>query len=442
MRKHTTPDQRRTFYELHEQGLSYPEIAEQYEVSRECVRYWCRRQRDGGSCHSTYRKEPTGILSHFDWLVCYCILRLRLEHPRWGPGRIRYHLQKRLSLQDLALPSRAEIGRYLHQWPRFRRKPKKKTEDRRPDPPMDVHQRWQLDFKINIALEDGTAVDLHTVCDPVGEACIGAVVHVTESVNARTKRVPMEDARATLRRCFAEWNTLPDEVQTDGESTLAVRKGDAFPSTFTLWLTGLGIVHLVTRPGKATDNAEVERFHRTVNDYAIVGNEKHPVVELQSILDNAVMELAFDLPSYAEECAGRTPVETHPELLEPRRPFRAEHELALFDLRRVDAFLSTFTWTRKANKTGQICIGGQHEYYSVGRAYARQEVVVRFDPTDRHFVFYLPESEQDDQTQEEPQEIGRRPARNLDVEELTGLAAWPAGLVPQQLPLPLCFVEG
>jgi len=442
MGTHTTPIQRRTFYELHEQGLSYPEIADQYEVSRECVRYWCRRQRDGGSCKTTYRKEPTGILSRFHWLVRYCILRLRLEHPRWGPGSIRHHLQKRPSLKGLALPSRAQIGRYLHRWPRFRRKPKKKAEDKRPDPPTDVHQRWQLDFKINIALEDGTAVDLHTVRDPVGEACIGAVIHVTEQVNTRTKRVPMEDARSTLRRCFDQWSTLPDEVQTDGEPTLVTRTDDAFPSTFTLWLRGLGIEHLVTRSGKPTDNSEVERCHRTINDYAIVGNEKHPAVELQLILDDSVLELAFDLPSRAEECAGRTPVETHPELLEPRHPFRAEHELALFDLERVDAFLSTFSWTRKVGKTGQICIGGHHEYYSVGRAYARQEVVVRFDPADRHFVFYLPDSEQENLDREELQEIGRRPAHNLEVEDLTGLASWPAGLVPQQLPLPLCFVEG
>ena len=224
--------------------------------------------------------------------------------------------------------------------------------------------------------------------------------------------------------------------------TLVTSAEDGFPSTFTLWLTGLGIKHLVTRPGQPTDNSEVERCHRTMNDYAIVGNEKHPLVELQSVLDNAVLELAFELPSRAEACAGRTPVEAHPELLEPRHPFRAEHELALFDLGRVDAFLSTFTWTRKVSKTGQICIGGQHEYYSVGRAYARQEVMVRFDPTDRHFVFYLPECEQDDQAQQEPQEIGRRPARNIEVEDLTGLATWPAGLVPQQLPLPLCFEEG
>jgi transposase InsO family protein len=442
MGTHTTSTLRRTFYELHRQGLTYSEIAEQYEVSKECVRYWCRRQRDGGSCRTTYRREPTGILSRFDPLVRYCVLRLRLEHRRWGPRSILHHLRKRPSLKGKALPSCAQIGRYLHQWRRFRRKPKRKRPDSRPDPPTHVHQRHQLDFKTNITLHDGTLVDLHTIRDPAGEACIGAVLHTTVQVRTRTKRVSLQDARSTLRRSWDYWGTLPDELQTDGEPTLVAQSADDLPSTFTLWLAGLGVKHIVIRAGRATDNAEVERCHRTVNDYAIVGNEKQPVARLQSILDEAVLELAFELPSRADGCAGRTPVEAHPELLEPKRPFRAEHELALFDLRRVDAFLSTFTWTRKVNKTGQIGLGGQHEYYSVGRAYARQEVVVRFDPADRHFVFYLPDPEQDDPEPEALQEIGRRPARHLEVEDLTGLATWPDGLVPQQLPLPLCFVEG
>jgi hypothetical protein len=439
MKKHTTPVQRRTFYELHQQGLSYPQIAEQYEVSTECVRYWCRRQRDGGGCRTTYHRAATGLLSQYDELVRYCILRLRLEHPRWGPGRIRYHLTKRPSLRGFPLPSRTQIGRYLHRWPRFRRQPKQKAPDPRPHPPTRAHQRWQLDFKVSIALQDQSAVDLHTICDPVGEACIGAVVHPTEQVTIRTKRVPMEAARATLRRSFGLWGTLPEEVQTDGESTLVVQKGDAFPSSFTLWLKGLGITHLVIHT--VTENAEVERCHRTVNDYAIVGNETCSVSELQAILDEAVHTLAYALPSHAEGCAGRSPIQAHPELLRPERPFRPEHELAVFDLTRVDAFLSTFTWTRKVGKTGQICIGGQHEYYSVGRAYARQEVMVRFDPADRHFVFYVPLA-QEDPTPQTWVEVGRRPARGLEVEDLTGIIPWPIDLVPQQLPLPLCFTEG
>lgn len=434
MKKQTTPDQRREFYERHQHGETYRAIAERYGVSLGCVRYWCRRQRDGGSCQSVYAGRPQGHLRGCDALVRYSILRLRLKHPRWGPNRIRERMKKLPWLRHLALPKEASIGRYLHQWPRFRRRPKHKSDQVRPQQAMQVHQRWQIDFKLGIALQDGSQVNLHTVRDPVGEACLGAVVFAAGKANNRPKRVTLDQARSVLRRCFTWWNTLPDEVQTDGEPTLVAQPGDSFPSIFTLWLKGLGIQHLVIRSGKPTDNAEVERCHRTVNDYAIVGNEDQPGPQLQSILDEAVFELLFDLPSRAKGCDGRPPAEAHPELFEPRRPFRPEHELALFSLKRVDVFLATFSWQRKVGKTGQVCLGGHHEYYYVGRKYARHQVLVKFDPADRHFVFY--------DIHKPTQEIGRRLARNLQVEDITGLAPWPIGLMPQQLPLPLLMPEG
>jgi hypothetical protein len=55
------------------------------------------------------------LLGRFDPKGPYCVLRLRLQHPRWGPNRLRYHLGKHPSLRGLPLPSEAEIGRYLHQ---------------------------------------------------------------------------------------------------------------------------------------------------------------------------------------------------------------------------------------------------------------------------------------------------------------------------------------
>lgn len=434
MAKRTSPWQRREFYVRHRMGETYQQIADSEGVSRECVRAWCRRQRDGGDCQTRYRREPQGQLSQFDPLVRYCILRLRLEHPRWGPSPILNGLRKRPSLRGLRLPSVSSIGRYLHQWPRFRRQGKKSMDRQRPHQPTEVHQRWQLDFKMGIALKNGSQVNLHTVREPVGAACIGAFVSAADQVERNPRKVTLEEVRATLRTCFTRWKTLPDEIQTDGEVLFIGQPQDSFPSVFTLWLTGLGIKHLVIRPGKPTDNAEVERCHRTVNDYAVVGNEDASLTRLQEILDQSVDELNRELPSQAKDCKGRPPLEAHPELLEPRHPFQPSHELALFDLDRVDAYLATFTWQRKVGKTGQISLGRQHQRYSVGRAYARRQALVRFDPHERHFVFY------DD---EEPdQEIGRRPARNLEVSDLTNLATWPEGLVPQQLPLPLFIPEG
>lgn len=429
MASRTTPRLRRGFYRRHLRGETYQQIAEAEGVSKACVRYWCRRQRDGGGSETRYRREPSGLLGHFDPLVRCWVLRLRLRHPRWGPNRIREHMNNQETLKRLALPSDASIGRYLHQWPRFRRRLKERIKRKRPMEPTAVHQCWQLDFKVGIVIRNGQMVNLHTVRDPFGEATIGAVVFPAGQVGQHPQRPTFEQARYVLRICFSHWKTRPDRVQTDGEPTLIGQPQDTFPSHFTLWLIGLGIEHVVIRPGTPTDDAEVERCHRTVNDYAIVGNEHADSVRLQHILDQAVHELNYTLSSRAEGCHGLPPIVAHPELLQPRRAFRPEHELAVFDLKRVDDYLATFTWTRKVGKTGQITIGGQHHHYSVGRAYARRHVLVRFDPADRHFVFFEPE---------DPQlEIGRRPARHLDIGDITGLATWPAGLGPQQLPLPL-----
>ncbi len=423
----TNPCLRQRFCQRHRCGETYQAIAEREGVSKETVRYWCRRERDGGDLQTVYRREPAGLLGRFDAKVRYVILRLRLEHPCWGPNRLLNKLKKRSSLRSLRLPSEASIGRYLHQWVRFRRCPKPEVRRERPNAPTQVHQRWQIDFKLGIALQNGQLLNLHTARDPVGEACIGAAVFPAGRVGRKAKPVTLEQVRSFLRLCFAHWGTLPEEIQTDGEAVFIGAAEQRFPSVFTLWLQGLGIDHLVIRPGRPTDNAEVERCHRTIHDYAIVGQEKTDQIQLQNILDQAIEELNDELPSRADGCAGLPPLIAHPQLRQPRRLFHPHLELALFDLRRVDAYLATFTWQRQVGLNGQLQVGRYR--YSVGRRFARRAVWVRFDPSDRHLAFFAAD---DLRT-----EICRRPAKGLDIANLTGLAPWPRGLGPQQLPLPI-----
>ena len=432
MPEQTTPQQRREFYRRFLAGATYQEIADDVGRSRECIRHWCRVQRDGGECETTYQRQSSGLLSQFQALVRYAILNLKRRHPRWGPRTMLAHLKECQWLHGLRLPSRASIGRYLHQWPRYRRKTRDQPASERPNQPTEVHQRWQVDFKVEIALNNGTLVTLYTVPDPVGASFTGAYVFPTGQVGQKGSKVTLERTRSVLGACFEEWNTLPDEIQTDGEPAWVGKAQDSFPSPFTLWLAGLDIEHLVIRPAKPSDNAEVERAHRTLNEYAMVGNEDADVEQLQAILNQAVHDLNYELPSDAKDCNGRSPVRAHPELLRPRRPYWPERELAAFDLKRVDNYLASFTWLRKVGKSGQITLGGRHQYYSVGRPYSGQHVLVCFDPQDRHFVFFDPDDDSD-------QEIGRRPAKDLDVADLTGLATWPEGLGIQQLPLPLIF---
>ena len=197
MTTRTTPYLRRRFCQRHRSGETYAAIARSEGVSQWTIRYWYRCERDGGNMQTVYRREPAGLLGRFDPKMRYCILRLRLEHPRWGPNRILAGLRKRPSLRGLPLPSEASIGRYLHQWPRFRRQPKERIKRPRPKQPTVVHQRWQIDFKLAILLQDGCYVNLHTVRDPVGEACIGAFVFSAGKEGRMPHNPQMEDARGS-----------------------------------------------------------------------------------------------------------------------------------------------------------------------------------------------------------------------------------------------------
>jgi len=429
----TSAAERLCFYERHQTGTTYGEIATSCGVSVGCVRYWCRRQRDGGCATSSYRRGAHGLLRCFDPRVRYAVLRLRLEHPRWGPGRIRFHLERRRSLNGLRLPQPAQIGRYVHQWPRFRRRHRPPAAPaQRPQQPMAVHQRWQVDFKLGIPLADGAQVNLTTIRDPVGEVCIAAQLTPAGQVGHAPSRVTLRQLQMVLRLGFAQWHTLPAEVQTDHEAVCVGQAREAFPGLFTLWLIGLGIQPVLIRPGTPTDNAEVERCHQTLYNYALVGPHADTLPHLQQTLHRAVQELAYELPSHAEGCYGQPPVSAHPELLHPPRPFAPEQELASFDLHRVDTYLASFLWQRTVGATGEVSLGDK--YYTVRAAYAHRQVLVCFDPTQRHFVFFeatLPYAE-----------IRTRPARGLGVAELTGITTYTGDAVPQQLPLPLFWWEG
>ena len=435
MAKSTTPEQRQMFYRKHQTGQSYQQIADEYGLSREVVRKWCRRQRSGRDVETRYDRNPAGILSEFDPLVGYVILRLRLAHPHWGPHRIRDHLKRRPSLRGLALPSPATIGRYLRQWSRFRRP--QPTQSQVPQRPQVVHECWQLDFKTGIALADDSQVNLHTVRDPVGEVCISAAITPAGRAGHAPLQATLADVQTTLRAGFLRWGTLPDAIQTDHQALFVAQAEDPFPSRFTLWLVGLGIEHRLIQPGQPTQNAAVERAHRTLHDYAIVGNEQLSAADLHQVVEQAVYDLAFEFSSRAKHCHGQAPVVAHPDLLQPRRPFHAEQELARFDLSRVHAHLASFIWRRKVQKNGQISLGGSRLRYSVGKAYAEQTVRIRFDPTDQCFVFYPdgPDTAPPDPTSE----IRRRLALNLQIAELTGLVIETSG--PQQLPLPFTYIQ-
>jgi transposase-like protein len=412
------------------QGRSLPSIAAELGCSPETARKWWRVARDHGRAafHQARRgRSATGVLSRFPPAVTQQALALKRAHPTWGPDRVLADLRRDQTLTGLPLPSRSRLAvLFKTECPELVAAPRPRT---RPPPapsaPTAVHERWQLDFQEAIPLADDHRASICTIRDPLGAAILASQAFDVTG-GERGRRLTWQEVRDVLRSTFARWETLPDAIQTDNEVCLGGQPTDPAPSRLTLWLVGLGVQHDFIRPNTPTDQAEVERTHRTLDGFVGLPDPQLDVAQLQQRLDSERELHNCFFASRASDCRGRPPLLAHPELLRPRRPYRLEWERALFDEQRVYAYLATIPLTRKVSKTGQIQLGGQSR--SVGRAYAAQTVMVQCDPRTREWVVSVANQI----------EVKRLAIRGLDVTSLTGIPDTPiANLPPIQLTLPL-----
>jgi transposase InsO family protein len=412
------------------QGRSLPAIAAELGCSPETARKWWRLARDHGRAAFHYARRgraATGVLSRFAPAVTLRALALKREHPTWGPDRVLTALHRDLTLTGLSLPSRSRLALlFKAECPEVVAARRARTNPpSAPPAPSAVHECWQLDFQEAIALADDHRASICTLRDPVGAAILASQAFDVTG-GKRGRRLTWEEVRGVIRSAFARWATLPDALQTDNEVCLGGQPTDPLPSQLTLWLVGLGIVHRFIRPNTPTDQAQIERTHRTLDGFVGLPDSHLDLTRLQQRLD-AEREVHNEwFPSRASDCGGRPPLVAHPELLLARRPYRIEWERRLFDEQRVYAYLATIRLSRKVSKTGQLQLGGQSR--SVGRTYAAQTVMVQCDAHRREWNVTLADGTL----------VKRLPIRGLDVTSLTGIPETPnEELPPIQLTLPL-----
>jgi hypothetical protein len=290
-----------------------------------------------------------------------------------------------------------------------------------------VHEVWQVDAKEKIVLGDGTIVTVFQAREPFACIFLGCFAHAVQT-ESHWRKLTMQEIQADLREVFNQFG-LPEGIQTDRERVYGRPATEGFPTLFTLWLAGLGITHHFTRPAQATDQAQVERGHRTWNDWLMQPEPAPDLVAYQADLDRARYMHNQVLSSQAGDCNGRTPYQAHPEVCIPIRPFTLEAELLLFSLDRVDHFLAQFTWHHKVTASGQVFIGKQ--VYYIGQKYSDTQVAVHFDPPDRHFVFTHLQT---------TKVLKRCLAKGLDVSTITGLQPEKQPELPQPFQLPLPFL--
>jgi transposase InsO family protein len=398
-------------------GRTLAQMATEIGCTLECARKWWRVGRDRGleGLRAPRRgRSSTGILSQFDSRVSEKALDLKRQHRRWGADRVLVELKDDPDLVGLKLPGRSRLSVFFKErCPECvaTRKPRVAIPPRPPDA-TGVHEVWQLDSQEGIHLHNEEIATVCSIRDPVGAAMIASQAFSVKT-ERNWRRLKWTEVRSVLRGGFTEWQTLPDCVQSDNQPALAGGSNDSFPGKLTLWLVGLGIKHRFIRPGCPTDQPHIERNHRTLSDFALDDKALGNSERLQQALDRERHVHNELFPSRASDCAGRSPLEAHPELLAPRRYYQPELELALFDQQRVYDYLATFTFERKVTSTARVSLGWSP--YSLGRKLVREQkvetVLARLDARQGEWVFLTMDGE----------ELVRRKPKGLEVHALTGL---------------------
>lgn len=268
--------------------------------------------------------------------------------------------------------------------------------------------------------------------DPRRRLRTGAAILASQAFDVTTpgryRKLRWQEVRQVIRSACTRWETLPDTLQSDNEVCLAGQPTDPAPSHLRLWLIGLGVVHGFSRPGQPTDQAQIERTHRTLDNFAHLLDRPPDLASVRQRLDLECEQYNHWFPARASDCGGRPPLLAHPELLLPRRPYRPEWEAQMFDLQRVYDYLATIELERKVSQVGQIQVAGRS--LGVGGAWVGQTVSIRCDPVARQWVV----------VDREGQLVTHLPVRGVDISSLTGLSDEPAVTEqPIQLTLP-CFV--
>lgn len=388
--KETTQTERIEMVERHQNGETLAEIAIRMNRSMYTVRKWWRAYRDQGWAGLEVKdKGPpkVGALGRFDPMVKYVALRLKREHPGWGTPMLRLYMKRQSSLANKVIPKNTALWNYLKQFGdrliKPKRLPTKRPQSETPKRGQQPHECWEMDFKGDERVAGcDKIVAPFAVSDEASGAPLGRIIHELRAKGNRlglTVRV----VQADLRQVFNQWG-LPDALRMDRDPLFVGSGRLEWPSTLLLWFVGLGIQPIINRAYRPTDNALVERSHRTWKADVLGGGHYVDLVALQSFSDQTLEDRRCHLPSGHENNHGLPPILAFPDLTTPRRPYAVDQECTLFHLERVDAYLAQWQWRRKVSPSGRVSLADKNHY--VGYRHRGQIVKIHFDPKTREFV--------------------------------------------------------
>lgn len=184
--------------------------------------------------------------------------------------------------------------------------------------------------------------------------------------------------KASIQAAFECWG-LPESIRVDNGTPWGTTS--AVPSAMALWWAGLGITVRYGRRARSTDNAVIERCNGVLAQW--VEPERQPNFE--------AFQQQLEWAAWTQRERYRSPhhltrAQAYPDLYANPRRYRRQQDAQRWDAAQAAIFLSSYCFQRKVEKNGQITL--MTNVYSVGRAFARQTVNIRFQVPTNEWVVY------------------------------------------------------
>jgi transposase InsO family protein len=249
-------DERKRFIEEWKKDEEdFAELCRRCGITRQTGYKWTKRYtQDGEKGLEELSRAPQHCPHAMSEAVAEAIVKLRQQHPRWGPRKLLPYLEKRQP--QLQWPVASSIGALLdREGLTHPRRPRRRTPSY--SEPLAhaqaANQVWCADFKGWFYCGDGQRCDPLTISDAFSRYLL------------RCRAVPKTDgaeAKAVFEAVFHEYG-LPEAIRTDNGPPFA-SKAPAGLSRLSMWWLRLGIRHERIQPGHPEQNGRHERMHQTL----------------------------------------------------------------------------------------------------------------------------------------------------------------------------------
>ena len=235
-------------------GVPVTEVADRYGVSRQSVHAWLRRYRTEGPSGLADRSHkvhahPWQVPAEVESAVC----ELRRAHPRWGPRRLVFEMDRR----GHGMVTRSTVYRVLVRngliEPKSRRR--RRQDYKRWERPVAM-QLWQLDVTASAFLADGREAKIVTGIDDHSRYCV-----IAKAVLRATAR-PVCQAFIDAMTVYG----VPEEVLSDNGTVFTGRFIKPRPAAvlFERICQENGITQRLTRPASPTTTGKIARLHQSL----------------------------------------------------------------------------------------------------------------------------------------------------------------------------------